>query len=291
MVKIPSAFERVTGVEANLPQVIEFEGYKWIVGKPSRRSEYPVDLRDLIRFYPLVVKFLNPSDDAVSVSLPAESYFNDKISGGEIIESIRERVKRETGKDVIVLPQGVIALRKVFDEGKLEPDKTLVIDGGFNTVNVVIADKKGDILYTKTYYNQFGIRDLLENFFKPELKRKYPEITSNLQKLKEVFLEEEIDAGLKVIDVRNEKQVALSLFIEQMFSMIIKDIERAGEGFKQFVIVGGLSYYVPKIETNKPYFVPKENGEFYTVLGMNLHSGLPSIDFGFGDIKATGLCI
>ena len=50
-----------------------------------------------------------------------------------------------------------------------------------------------------------------------------------------------------------------------------------------------LSYYVPKIETNKPYFVPKENGEFYTVLGMNLHSGLPSIDFGFGDIKATGL--
>lgn len=287
MRKIPSAFERLLGARANLPEAIEFEGYKWLVGKPSRQAEYPVNLQDLIRFYPLVVKFANIEDDTVAVSLPAETYFEDKLSGEPIINEIRDRVKREASKDVVVLPQGVIALQKVFKDENLEPDKTLVIDGGFNTVNVAVVEKDGDIAYTKTYYNEFGIRDLLENYFKPELKRKYPETTSNLQKLKEIFLEQQIDAGLTVIDVSNEKRVALQSFIEGMFSRIVKDIERAGENFKQFIIVGGLSYYVPEIETNKPYFIPVQNGEFYTVLGMKIYSGLSSIDFGFGDIKLS----
>ncbi len=285
MRKVPSAFERLLGARANLPEAIEFEGYKWLVGKPSKQAEYPVNLQDLVRFYPLVVKFVNPKSEEVAVSLPAETYFEDKLSGEMLISQIKERIKTETGKDAIVLPQGVIALQEIYAQGHLSPDKTLVIDGGFNTVNVAIVDENGEILYTKTYYNEFGIRDLLENYFKPELKRKYPEITSNLQRLKEVFLQEQIDAGLQVIDITNEKKVALQSFIEGMFSRIVKDIERAGESFKQFAIVGGLSYYVPEIETNKPHFIPRKDGEFYTVMGMNRYTGLPSIDFGFGDIK------
>lgn len=287
MRKVPSSFERLLGARANLPEAIEFEGYKWLIGKPSKQSEYPVNLQDLIKFYPLVVKFANVKDDAVAVSLPAETYFEDRLSGEVLIKQIQERIKRETGIDAVVLPQGVIALQEIFNEGFLKPDKTLVIDGGFNTVNVAITDEKGEILYTKTYYNEFGIRDLLENYFKPELKRKYPETTSNLQKLKGIFLDEIIDAGLTVIDVSNEKKVALQSFIEGMFSRIVKDIERAGENFKQFTIVGGLSYYVPEIQTNKPYFIPQDSGEFYTVKGMKRYTGLPSIDFGFGDIKLS----
>ena len=285
--KVPSAFERLLGARANLPEAVEFEGYRWLVGKPSKQAEYPVNLQDLIRFYPLVVKWAKIEDDTVALSLPAETYFEDKLSGETLINQIKEKVKKETGKNAVILPQGVIALQEIFSEGHLKPDKTLVIDGGFNTVNVAIADENGEILYTKTYYNEFGIRDLLENYFKPELKRKYPEIMSNLQRLKEVFLQEQIDAGFTVIDITNEKKVALQSFIESMFSRIVKDIERTGESFKQFAIVGGLSYYVPQIETNKPHFVPKEMGEFYTVLGMNLYSGVPAIDFGFGDIKLS----
>lgn len=285
MFKVPSAFERLTGARANLPESVEFEGYRWLVGKPSKQSEYPINLSDLVRFYPLVVKWANLKDDTVAVSLPAETYFEDKLSGETLIKQIQDRIRQETGKSAVVLPQGVIALQEIYAQGHLNPDKTLVIDGGFNTVNVAVVDEEGNILYTKTYFNEFGIRDLLENYFKPELKRKYPETTSNLQRLKEIFLQEQIDAGLQVIDVRNEKNIALKSFIEQMFNRIIKDIERAGESFKQFVIVGGLSYYVPQIETNKPHFIPKENGEFYTVMGMKQYSGAFSIDFGFGDIK------
>ena len=289
MLKIPSAFERVLGAKANLKEAIKYDNYKWLVGKVSKNAEYPVNLDDLLYFYPLVIKALEEhlKDDTVAVSLPAETYFEDKISGGELIAKMSDKIKQEAGKSAIVLPQGAVAVQEIFYQGHLEPDKTLVIDGGFNTVNVVIVDKNGEILYTKTYYNEFGIRDLLENYFKPELKKKYPEVTSNLQKLKEIFINEEIDAGLKVISTKGEKNVALQTFIEKMFSRILKDIERAGESFKQFAIVGGLSYYVPEIETNKPHYVPENNGEFLTALGMKRYTGIPAVDFGFGDIKVV----
>ena len=287
MEKIPSAFERLTGNLSKKEGSIEFEGYKWLVGKISRNSIYPIDLQDLVKYYPLVVKSIldRIQDDSIAVSLPAETYFEDNLSGKRLINLISENIKKETGKSALVLPQGAIALQEIFTQGYLKPDKTLVIDGGFNTINIVIADETGDILYTRTYFNEFGIRDLLENYFKPELKVKYPEITSNLQKLKEIFLQEEIDVGLKIIDIKNEKNLALQSFIETLFSRILKDIERAGESFRQFTIIGGLSYYVPEIETNKPNFIPKENGEFFTGLGMKRYTGLTSIDFGFGDIK------
>lgn len=285
MRKVPSAFERLLGARANLPEAVEFEGYRWLVGKPSKQSEYPVNLQDLIRLYPLVVLYSGVKDDAVALSLPAETYFEDKLSGGHIAKQIADRVEQHTGKSAVILPQGVIALQYIYSENHLKPDKTLVIDGGFNTVNVAVVDSSGEILFVKTYYNEFGIRDLLENYFKQELKRKYPEITSNLQRLKEVFLQEEIDAGLTVIDIKNEKSIALRTFITTMFDRVVKDIERAGESFRQFVIVGGLSYYVPEIRTNKPHYIPSKNGEFLTVLGMKRYSGIPSIDFGFGDIK------
>ena len=52
--------------------------------------------------------------------------------------------------------------------------------------------------------------------------------------------------------------------------------------------LGGLSYYVPEIETNKPYFIPEKDGEFYTVMGMCEYLSASAVDFGFGDIK---ICI
>lgn len=291
--KMPSAFERVSGVRAKLPEAVSYDGFKWIVGSGSRNAEYPINLSDLKYFYPLVVKEMMrrgwiKEGEEIGVSLPAETWYEDKLSGFKFCEGIKDDIRKETGVEVEVLPQGVIALQKIYEEGKLsEEGRTLVIDGGFNTVNTAIVFD-GEIVYTKTYYNEFGIRDLLENYFRPEIKQKYPEATSNLQRLKEVFLKEKIDAGLVVIDVKNEKMLALNNFIDALFRRIIRDIERAGESFEQFTIVGGLSYYVPEIETNKPYFIPEKNGEFYTAAGMCEYLSASAIDFGFGDIK---ICI
>lgn len=289
MEKIPSAFERLLGAKANLPNTIEFDGYKWLIGEVSKQSDYPININDLIHYYPLVVRKVlqntNQEIDFVAVSLPAETFWEDVLSGGEITDRIKSRIEKYVGVNSEVYPQGIIALEEIFVQNKLDNTKpTLVIDGGFNTVNIAVVSS-GKIEFTKTYYNEFGIRDLLENYFSQELKRKYPEASSNLQRLKTIFLQEYIDAGFNTIGVSKEKGIALSVFVDNLFNRIIKDVERSGVSFSQFTIIGGLSYYIDQVETSKPYFLPQDKGEFYTVLGMKRASNSLSIDFGFGDIK------
>ncbi len=298
LLKIPSSFEKVFGARQNLPEVVEFQGYKWIVGGDG--GSYPIDVSDIINWYPLVVKDVlrrrgrENGEKSISVSLPAEFYYEDVLSGKNAINRIADTIISETGvKSVKILPQGIIALHKLYVDGVLDENgTTLIIDGGFNTVNVAISRKDENdyiIEYVKTYDNEIGIRNLLEKFFLPEIKQRYPEIVKNLQVLKDVFLTGEIDKGFKIIDVSNEKQNALVSYLETLLHRLTKDIEAKGKRFNQFAVIGGLSYYIKgvEIDTNKKYFIPIENGEFYTVMGMREYTNLPSIDFGFGDIKVA----
>lgn len=296
--KFPSTFEKLLGRRANLPNAVEHDGVKWFVGS-GIGGEYPINLDDIIRYYPIVVKKVlkdlgkkseKAKEEGIVVSLPSEVYLEDFITGGKIIQLIQNSIMEIGVNSVEVLPQGIIALQKVFSEEGLKRERTLVIDGGFYTVNLGIMDKNGDILFVKTYYNEFGIRDLLEKYFLPEIKDKYPEITKNMQILKTAFLTGELEKGFKTYKVEDEKRIAVQNYIESLFNRVVKDVERNYLNFKNFAIVGGLSYYVSPsdIDTNKDFYIPSEDGEFYTAFGMNVYSsGKLSIDFGFGDTKVV----
>jgi hypothetical protein len=283
--KVPSAFRILTGVEANRPETLEFEGQKWIVGEVKKDSIYPIGLKDLVNFYPLVVKYVQKVSGIdfkeAGVSLPTETWFLETTTGKEnVIKQIKERIEKETGVKVKIFPQGVIALKSLKNLKRGE--RTLVIDGGFNTVNLAVVDEKGYITFVKTFYNEFGIRDLLERFFRPELLTKYPSATQNLQFLKQVFLQGYLDIGFEEINLMEEKQRAVRNYISALFERIKSELERAGEYFKQFAIVGGLCHYLPpKIQTSKHYVI---GDEFSTVRGMAIAMPI-AIDFGFGDIK------
>jgi len=88
-----------------------------------------------------------------------------------------------------------------------------------------------------------------------------------------------------------EKREALESYIDALFTKIKGELARKGETFEQFTIVGGLSYYIDEIRTNKEYFLPKEGGEFLTVKGMwralKKQGRGVAIDFGFGDVKVA----
>ena len=299
--KVSSTFEKLSGARMHLEQAVEWNGSKWLVGSTfNKKYEYPLNLSDLMRWYPLVAKFLVREAqkrgieriDTMAVSVPVEDYYEDTITGRKLITQLMRSIQEETAiVDIKVLPQGIISLYEIYNQGALKPDTTLVIDGGFYTINVCIADKYGSILYAKSYYNELGIRDLLENYLLPEVKVRYPEMPKDLQYLKNIFLTSQIDTGFKTIDITEEKRNALNSYIEALFQRLTKDIERERKHFNQFAVIGGLAYYIPEIETNKPYFIPKENKEFYTVLGMHNYpeiADIPnriSVDFGFGDIK------
>lgn len=291
LIKIKSAFERLVGVRANLPQSVEAYGYRWIVGEAGDNTEYPIDMEDLERLYPVAIKYIkknifNDNLEKCAISVPLEYYYNDKLLGFPKSEALKKQIKAISNVDVDILPQGVMVLyvSRFWDRDDL--NYVLVIDGGFNTVNISIIDKRDlEIKYVKTYYDEFGIRDLIENYFLQEISVKYPEAKKNLQGLKDAFLKERYSLGFITIDVSAEKKRALNLFLERLVSRVVKDIKRKGLTFESFIIAGGLSYYTDEFDTNLEYEILRPNGEFANAIGIHKHTGLPAIDFGFGDIK------
>jgi len=296
--KIASTLSRVVGVDSK--NALEFEGFKWKMGDTTGANiEYMTDLNDLVKYAHLFIRQIAKDENIdlenIAVSLPTDTYYmsNAKDDGG-IVKKLEDEIKKNIKniKKVLVLPQGVAAVQYLLakKEIDLKDGHVLVIDGGFNTLNISIIDSKdGDILLSESIYNELGVYNLLNNFFKEELKTKYDEVTSNMQMLKKVFLEERIEAGFNVIDVKKEKQRALQVFIPKLINRVISEVKKGNKSFNQIVFVGGISHYIDKesIETTKKLHIPKEDGEFLTVLGMREIAGedYDVFDIGFGDTK------
>lgn len=286
--KTPSAF--IKSISKTNEEQVEFDNYYWTVGKVSNQANYPIDINDLIYYYPVVIKYLNFKTEKLAISLPSEIYRLGKNNKIELVKKLEKTIKDCCGISVSAYPQGITGLQKIFDDKSLSPDAnyTLVIDGGFNTINTSIVDKKMQVVYVKTYFNEFGIRNLLE-VFAEEIKSKIPELTSNIQQLKNMFLKGYHTEGLTTrYDFSEIKEKVSSMFADRIFNRINKDLKSEGYEIDQFCLIGGLAYYI-SFDSDIPHFIAKNRAEYYNVTGMAKMSGLNSIDFGFGDIKVFSL--
>lgn len=296
--KIASTLSRVVGVDSK--DALEFEGFKWKIGDITGANiESMTDLNDLVKYSNLFIRQISKKENRkfknIAISLPADTYYvSSKKSDKGVIRKLENEIKSNINgvENILVLPQGVAAIQYIINKKKinLENGNILVIDGGFNTLNISIIDSQtSDILLSKSIYNELGVYNLLNNFFKEELETKYDEITSNMQMLKKVFLEEKIDAGFKIIDVKKEKQRALQVFIPKLINRVISEVKKGNSSFEQFIFVGGISHYINEksIETTKKFYIPEKDGEFLTVLGMKEIAGedYDVFDVGFGDTK------
>jgi hypothetical protein len=287
--KLSSSFLRLIGSTAPVDGVL-FEGSYW-KNSVDYGSVYPRTFEDLIRFYPLALKVVEKEvgklGDNVAVSIPAENFLKDIKTGEKVISRIKNEIEKENKKEAIVLPQGASAIAEIISNVHLEPATTLIIDGGFNTINVVVVNENNKVVYARSYYNEFGIRNLLERYFRPLVEQVLPTVSLNHQVLKKAFLQGYMPNGFDYVSLENERDLAVKSFVPEVMDAIKNDLTIHGIDFEQFVIVGGLSYYIPasSIQTKKKFYIPEKEGEFLTVKGMNKISGLNSIDFGFGDIK------
>ncbi|MBX0311417.1 MAG: hypothetical protein JHC31_06525, partial [Sulfurihydrogenibium sp.] len=243
-------------------------------------------LNDLIHYYPLVIKLLDKQiglNDTVAVSLPAGDYLNT-----ELVRQLERRIEDHTGKQAVVLPQGTMAVLDLYDKGLVElKGKALIIDGGFNTVNVILIDLQSlKPLFTRTYANQIGIRNLLSDYFYREVVKRIYGYPLDLQRLKSDFLAGRTDMGFNEYDLEVEKNTALERFTSDMMNKITGELQiylsnLEDARYDYVVVVGGLSYYVD-VQTNKKFV---RGDEFSTVKGMMLQAETDAVDFGFGDIK------
>jgi len=287
------------------PQAVEFDGEKWVVGeqaiKHRRGCYYLRDVGELVHYYPLYLLEVKRREgiekDRVKavVSLPLDVYVVEKRKRESgIKDNLIDRLQFNCsayGFSVEVAPQGVAGLQHLISTGKVKTGvSTLLIDGGFNTVNTAVINKELGVDYHKTFTDEIGVRNLIEDFFAEELRKRYPSVSTNLVVLKEIFLKGVVDTGLKVEDIRPEKEKALQRYRNKLFRQVLGELRRAGIDYDQIVFMGGLSYYlsVEDFETNKNLYIPEEGGEFLNVKGLVDFTDEEVdvfLDLGFGDAK------
>jgi hypothetical protein len=286
--KFPSIFKIASRPE---DAVLEWEGKRWLpLGSQEVGAGKNIvySLNDLIHYYPLVIKLLDKQiglSDSVAVSLPAGDYLNTDLT-----KQLQRRIKDHADKEAIVLPQGTMSVLDLHEKGKIDlSGKALIIDGGFNTVNVILIDLQNlKPIFTKTYANQIGIRNLLADYFYREISKRIYGYPLDLQRLKSDFLAGRTDLGITEYDLEVEKNTALERFVSDMINKIVGELQIYFSNIEDarydyIVVVGGLSYYLD-IQTNKKFV---RGDEFSTARGMSLQSETDAVDFGFGDIKVA----
>jgi len=282
--KFPSVFQSSVTDDEN---AVEFGGLKWkgldvIKGRDVVR--YPANYEDLAYFYPLVVRMVEVKlnrdlGDRIAITVPT-----DLAKNKDYTDLLKTRIAKYTGKLADVYPQGVYALLAGLKRGGLITN-TLIIDGGFNTVNVAVvqAGLDGlDVLFMRTYTGE-GIKSLLGLFYE-KAKKKVLNLPSNEALLKEVFLKGQMSSGVTLYNLKEEKREAITVYMGVLVNRIKSELSSINAFYDQIMICGGLAYYV-NLQGEGIRVVYGD--EYSNAEGVFEHSRKPTIDFGFGDVKVV----
>jgi hypothetical protein len=280
--KEPSVIRSVSS-DNEIKRAIGWNDFHYLVGnEANKRNRYCTSIHnvgDLLNYYELFLKWYEQKYEIKfdAITLPYSVY-----DSKEIVDKLMTRLKLE-----VVVGQGITAFEYLKNTNNVDNKTTLLIDGGFNTVNVEIIE--GDeVLYYETYFNQVGVRDLIEKYFKPLVRNKIPDISHNSIRLDEVLKNGYADFNFERVSFANEKKEAVGRYVNEVFRQIKSGISNELMDFDQVVIVGGLAYYVSPdiIETSKTLIIPSEYAEYLNVLGASMHAGYtPALDLGFGYTK------
>jgi len=287
--KFPTTYRRAGKFEEG----IGFRGEKWVVGEQGKTSASPKTVKrlaELAGLFALEVKRRSgSSSNRVITTLPLETRIVDRKTGGRLEAVLRESLKDAGFELEKVYPQGVLALEALLADGVAKKENTLLIDGGFNTVNVLFVDEKLKPRLYLSYYDR-GIKRLLE-LFKEELQASGRGHALSQAQLQEVFLTGELDEGLEITPVEREKEEAVNRYARELLDEIVELLKEKGLPFRQVAVVGGLSYYLKELKSvfkGKSVIIPETGGEYLNLKGLLLKDRngefLP-FDLGFGWIK------
>lgn len=274
---------RSASSHSEMKRAIGWNDSHFLVGNDAnRRSRYCTgiyNVDDLLNYYELFLRWYEMKYEVKfdTITLPYSVYDSDGIA-----EKLIKKLKVEA-----VVGQGISAFEYLVKTNHVENKTTLLIDGGFNSVNVEII-KDDEVVYYETYYNQVGVRDLIEKYFRPVVRNKIPDISNNYNRLDEVLKNGYADYNFERVSFAEEKREAVDRYVREVFRQIKSGISNELMDFEQVVIVGGLAYFVTSdiIETSKTLIIPTEHPEYLNVLGASMHAGFkPALDLGFGYTK------
>ncbi len=308
VMKFPTVYRISKLSETREGETVKVDDTNFVVGEKAVEGGIPVrDVNTLITSYPILVKEafrrLGKKEEKVGVSLPVEVLWRDtKKEGKPLTTQLQNLVREKAGvKEVKVLPQGTAGFLWAIKNKQLGRKPTVVIDGGFNTINISLIEPKeqgGFRLVFGVSLMDSGVRKLINQYFSDALREKYPDIPSDEQILNSLFIRGKMRIGGKLINAVEERELAKKSYLSAFLPKVESALASASlsADYEQILVIGGISHYIDKQSIEQTAFaegcsvyVAEKDGEFYNALGMLAMMGMSGIavDGGFGHTKVA----
>lgn len=271
---------------------VEFNGERYLLGEDAllkSNSYYLRDLNEMVEFMPLFVCYAASEvgvkqNNMLVVGLPYEFYKDEyaklETKQSNALSILTERLKKNTFdkkdyifNDVLILPQGLGAIKLFLDQHNKPTDNILSLDIGFNTIIVTLySTEKNKILYGKNFYKR-GVHDMAENLVKPVLTKKYPGKSFSPVELSYLIEHKYIPMGFDRIDFSMEIKDAGNSYIKRTLNLIVGDLkENFGMiAFSDIVISGGGAHLISdEIESDKVDIHILKEPEYANVKGFSI---------------------
>lgn len=306
--KFPTVYRVAKLSEVREGETVKVDETNFVVGEKAVEGGIPVrDVNSLIASYPILVKEafrrLGKREKRVGVSLPVEVLWRDTRKESKPLTTQLQNLVKEKAEveDVRVLPQGTSGFLWAVKKGELERKSTVVIDGGFNTINISLIEPKaqgGFRLVFGISLMDSGVRKLINQYFSDALRESYPDVPSDEQLLNSLFIRGKMRIGGKLIDATKEREIAKNSYLRAFLPKVESALASASlsADYEQILVIGGISHYIDKNSVENTafaegtrVFVAERDGEFYNALGMLAMMGMDGIavDGGFGHTKVA----
>jgi len=165
--------------------------------------------------------------------------------------------------NVKLLPQGLGAVNAIKKLVKKEPNDYLVIDGGFNTIDIVTIIDKEIMENELIGYDNMGvinIAKMVQKYIKESFGKEI-----NIKKAASILDSGEYFLRGETSDLKSVIEEFKTEYTKNLMNFLEKNYEDRIDDMEKIIFVGGGAYFIDKSYANNIAIVP--NPEYYNAIG------------------------